>query len=86
MGAKEKRGVKQKMLSTLEKKYMKQKLDKYGISGFRRFAYFNFAREIKGRKVQTRDDIEKVIGKWKQEGLNEELMKSIIKILELRKA
>jgi len=69
------------MLSTLEKGYLRQELDKHGESGVRTFSYFNFAREIKGRKVQTRDDIEKVIGKWKQKGLNNELMKTIAKIL-----
>lgn len=68
------------MLSSLEKRLLKRELDKHG-ERLLRLSYFNFAREIKGKKVQTRDDIEKVIGKWKQKGLNHELMKSIAKII-----
>jgi len=46
------------MLSTLDKRCVQQQLDKHDISGVRRRAYFTFSREIKGRKVQTRDDID----------------------------
>jgi len=69
------------MLSKFEEDNLKQLLDEHGVSVTLRTSYHQFAWKIKGKKVQTKEDIEKVIREGKQKGLDEGLMKTIAKIL-----
>jgi len=60
---------------------IKELLDKNGISGPPVLQYLNFARKFEGRKVKTHEDVEKVIKEYKENGLDEEKMREIMKLI-----
>lgn len=60
---------------------IKEILDTNGISTIKYGNYYNFAREIEGKKVQTNEDVEKVIRKWKEKELEEEIMRRIMRLI-----
>ena len=70
------------MLSKFEEDILKQLLDQHGVSVVDRGKYQRFAWKIKSKRLQTKEDIEKVIREGKQEGLNKEIMRLIAKNLK----